>query len=60
MSRAARFAALYFVLASASITTGVFGIERPTVAWPAAGLLTIAAGAAMRVVRLETAGRYRP
>ena len=59
MSWSARFAGVYFLLASVTITTGVFGMERPAVAWPFAGLLTIAARAAMRVVRLETAGRYR-
>jgi hypothetical protein len=60
MSWAARFAALYFLLASASITTGVFGIERPAIAWTFAGVLTIAARASMRDARLEATGRFRP
>ena len=47
-------------LAAASITAAVFGLAPPTVAWPVAVLSAAAARGTLRVIRLETAGRYRP
>ena len=60
MSWAARFAGLYFLLASVGITGAIFGQLRPSVAWPVVVPCVFGARGAMRVVRLETAGRYRP
>ncbi len=60
MSGAALFAGVYTWLAALAITMTVLGQVRPSIGWPGAVLCTFAGRAAMRVVRLETAGRFRP